>query len=295
METMDRLMKLLPDAAARALEAHRSVATEVRLRANRPAQLAWPEGGALVGPPIDALQLREILSALMDYSLYAHEAELAQGYFTMDDGSRVGVCGRFARTDGERLTDISSACVRVARAMPGCADALVEMIDAQVSLRSALLLSPPGMGKTTLLRDIARQLSEAGRCVGLADERHELAACRMGVPTLDVGPRTDVLDGCPRPQAIRHLIRSMAPSVIIADEIGGEGDAEALADAARCGVAIVASAHAESIEAALARPWLRGVVECGALRLAVLLGSQPGGIREIRSLDTGGDAAWRSA
>ena len=107
----------------------------------------------------------------MDYSYYARESELNQGFFTMNDGSRVGVCGRMACDGGEwRLTEIGSACVRVARPVPGCADALMEVVDGPRGLRSTLILSRPGMGKTTLLRDVARQLSESGRRVGLADE-----------------------------------------------------------------------------------------------------------------------------
>lgn len=295
MDTVNRLAELLGGEAAMVLKRHGTDLTEARLRAGRPVQLAWVGGDALVGSAVDAGRLRQIAAALMDYSLYAREAELNRGFFTLNDGSRVGVCGRFAGEAGAaRLTDIGSMCVRVARPVPGCADALMPVVDAPEGVRSTLILSRPGMGKTTLLRDIARQLSEAGRRVGVVDERHELAACRMGEPTLDVGPRTDVADGCPRPRAISALIRAMAPEVIVADEIDGEGDAEAIADAARCGVAVVASAHAGSLEAALARPCLRGIVEGGAIRTVVLLGDVPGAIRQIRTLEHGG-ATWKSA
>lgn len=294
VNTTDRLLGLLPWEAAALLEAHREDVTEVRLRANRPAQVVWMDGSALVGEPLDADGLRRAVAALMDYSFYAHEAELAQGFFTMNDGCRVGVCGRFTGGDGDRLTDIGSVCVRVARSLPGCADGIMGSVMTPGGLRSTLLVSLPGLGKTTLLRDIARQLSEAGRCVAIADERHEVAACRAGVPTLDVGPRTDVLDGCPRPQAIRQLIRAMAPEVIVADEIGGPGDAEALSEAVRCGVAVVASAHAGSLEAALMRPCLRDVLEGGAIKQVALLGDGPGQVKAIHRLEVGGDGPWRS-
>ena len=288
METMRRLSALLPEDAAQAMQARRDALTELRLRAGRPTQLVWPEGSALFGAPIDAGRLREIACAMMDYSVYAREAELAQGFFTMPDGCRVGVCGRLVSDDGRaRMTDIASICVRVARPVPGCADALVGHMMSANGLRSALVLSPPGMGKTTMLRDAARQLSEAGYCVGIADERHEIAACHHGAPMLDVGPRTDVMDGGARPQAIRRLIRSMAPALIVADEIGGEADAEALSEAARCGVAVLASAHADSLDAALARPCLGNAIEGGAFRIVALLGGRPGGICELRSLDGG--------
>ena len=293
---MDRLSALLGGEAAALIGQHGASVTEVRLRANRPVQVSWIGGSALTGAPLGADALNGVVSALMDYSFYAREAELAQGFFTMADGSRVGVCGRFVRDGGGmRMTDVGSACVRVARPIPGCGDALVGLIDAPEGLRSTLILSPPGLGKTTLLRDIARQLSLSGRCVGLVDERHELAACHMGVPTLDVGPRTDVMDGCPRDEAVSRLIRAMAPAVIVADEIGGAGDAAALLDAARCGVAVVASAHGEHIDATLERPWLRSAVVNGAVRWIVLLGGRPGNIREVRDLGSGGGDAWKSA
>ncbi len=295
METLKRLAALLPEDAARLMEERAGGITEVRLRAGRPVQLVWVGGEALRGEPLSADGLRRIAAALMDYSYYARESELNQGFFTMNDGSRVGVCGRMACDGGEwRLTEIGSACVRVARPVPGCADALMEVVDGPRGLRSTLILSRPGMGKTTLLRDVARQLSESGRRVGLADERHELAACRMGAPTLDVGPRADVVDGGPKPRAIAALIRAMAPEAIVADEIGGLGDARALAEAARCGVAVVASAHAEDFDEALGRAALREALLGGTIRNVVLLGDRPGEIRQIRCLD-GGGGAWKSA
>lgn len=285
MDTIDRLSRLLAGEAAQMLAAHRADATEVRLRANRPAQIVWQEGEALSGEAIPPKALREIVSALMDHSFYARESELAQGFFTMVDGSRVGVGGRFAPdAGGWRLTDVGSACVRLARERHGCADGLMPYIRAKDGLRSLLVLSPPGMGKSTLLRDAARQLSEGGFRVGIADERHELAACHMGVPTLDIGPRTDVMDGCPKAEAIRLMIRALSPDAIVADEIGGEADAAALADAARCGVAVVASAHAQSFEAALDRPWLRAVIEGGAVDCLALLGGRPGHICALHTL-----------
>ena len=295
MDTLDRLQALLSGDPAGQIDDHRSDLTEIRLRAGRPVQMVWKDGEALCGAPLGPERLRAIVAALMDYSYYAREGELNQGFFTMNDGSRVGVCGRIARNGEDwRLTEIGSICVRISRSVPGCADDLMAAVDGNRGLQSTLILSRPGMGKTTLLRDIARQLSEAGRRVSLADERHELAACRMGVPTLDVGPRTDVLDGCPRSLAIAMLIRAMAPDVIVTDEIGGEGDAKALADAARCGVAVAASAHAESVEAALARPPLRAAIHDGAFHNIVLLGERPGEIRQVLELD-GGGAAWKFA
>lgn len=298
MSVLDRLERLLPERAARELLERREHLTQVRLRANRPAQFVCGNRDAIAGERIDAEELRRIVSAMMAHSVYAREAELARGFFTMEDGSRVGVCGRRYRSeDGFRLGEIGSVCVRIARALPGCADDLLRSIVSEGRVCSTLIVSPPGMGKTTMLRDAARQLSERGFCVGIADERHELAACSQGMPTMDVGPRTDVMDGCPRSQAIRQMIRAMAPDVIVADELGGKRDARALADAARCGVAVIASAHAQDIQSAALRPALSALLESGAIRLVAALGERPGRVLALWRLETTGegDRAWKFA
>lgn len=287
MGVVDRLGKLLPQV--KQLAAGRAEAlTEIRLRSGRPVQ-ALGEGFEALSPEIlEAAALQKALASLMDYSLYARQDELDSGFFTLDDGSRVGVCGRvFAEPKGLRMAEIGSACIRVARQIPGCADSLIDLALDAGGLNSTLLISPPGMGKTTLLRDVARQLSRRGYCVGIADERHELAACHRGVPTLDVGPRSDVMDGCSKPEAIRRMLRAMAPHAIVADEIGSAGDAQALADAVRCGVAIAASAHAADISAARSRPVLREILDSGMMRHVVLLGPRPGIVQRVWRGDGG--------
>ena len=275
MTTLERLKPLLGDIPGDALE--------VRLRANRPVQyrcMGEDRFGAVVG----ADTLHAALSALTDHSLYAREAELRQGYFTMDDGCRVGVCGRLL-CDGDAPTamaEIGSICVRICRALRGASDGFYDALfdDRTGALRSALVASAPGMVKTTALRDAARRLSEAGYNVCVADERRELAACVNGVPTLDVGPRTDVMDGCPKHVAVQRLLRSASPQVIVTDEIGGPGDARALAEAARCGVHVLASAHAGSVEQLLRRRHIPREV----FDVVVMLGDSPGRVKAIRVL-----------
>ena len=292
MTTLDRLLPMLPEDAARAARGCAGELREIRLRAGRSVQLVCGGGDLLASAIVDAARLRRIAAALMDYSVYAREDELSQGFFTLPDGCRVGVCGRLVG-DGDRLrlSAIGSICVRIARAVTGCADALVrKMIDGE-ALRSALILSPPGLGKTTMLRDAARQLSDGGYCVGIADERHEIAACCQGVPSMDVGARSDVIDGCLRSEAVRWLVRSMAPQLIAVDEIGGKEDAEAIADAARCGVAILATAHGASLSDIAARDCLEDLLGGGLVRVVVLLGGRPGQIRRIVELDGPKEAA----
>lgn len=286
MDTLDRLRALLPGEAAEQIARRGASIREVRLRAGRPVQLVDGTGEWLSEAPLSAAALNRALAALMDYSLYAREDELRQGYFTMSDGCRVGVCGRL--TPGGGLTAAGSVCVRIGREARGCAEEVLRVIAADGKpVRSTLILSPPGLGKTTLLRELARRLSDGGRNVCVADERHEIAACVQGVPTLNVGLRTDVMDGCPKGEAIFHMLRAAAPEVIVADEIGSEGDAEALAEAARCGVSVITSAHAGDFAALMARMTLRGAVETGVFAIGVLLSGAPGHIAELRAYDCG--------
>ena len=288
MTAAERLARLMPAlAGALAAEGLR----EVRLRAGQPVQLIDGGGRRFAGGPVSREALARILAALMDHGVYTREAELARGFFTLEDGSRVGVCGAASTTGGgvAGIESAGSACVRVARAVPGCADPLMGWILGRGRPASALLVSPPGMGKTTCLRDIARQLSLAGYGVCIADERHEIAACHRGVPTLDVGPCTDVTDGGPKAAAIPAMLRAMAPEVIVADEIGGPGDAEALADARRCGVAVMASAHGSDPDALSMRAGLREAVAAGTFDWLVLLGEAPGCVKAVWEL-RGGEA-----
>lgn len=274
MQTLDRLAGHLGKIPKEPLE--------IRIRAGRPVQFRCSEGDCF-GKIIDKDALRQILSDLADHSLYARETELSKGYFTMNDGCRVGVCGRLVWDgDGPRMTSIGSLCIRVCREIRGASEGFYSALFEKDNhaLRSALVVSGPGMGKTTALRDAARRLSEDGYNVCIADERHELAACVDGVPTLDVGPRTDVMDGCPKHIAVTRLLRAASPQVIVTDEIGDRRDAGALAEAARCGVRILASAHAGDIDDLLAREY----INAGAFSVAVLLGDTPGNIREIREL-----------
>jgi len=276
MKIADKLATLIGDQRIREC----ADITELRLRAERPARYRLLSGKELTGPTFDADRLRCIASALMEDSLYAREDELRQGFFTAMDGCRVGVCGRMVLRDGRisALTDFSALCIRIPRAILGCAEPLLPLLDDG----GILVLSPPGLGKTTLLRDLARLASDAGRNVAIADERRELCACLGGIPQLDVGVRTDVLDGCPKADAIPMLIRACNPELIVADEIGGAGDAAALRDAVRCGAIVAASAHAASIAQAMERACVGDLLREGVFAHAVLLADRPGKIVEIR-------------
>ena len=283
MEAIEKICALLPEAVARAVRAHSNGLTELRLRPGGRPQLCFAKGDELLNAPLAPQEFQSTLARMLEYSLYAWEDELCRGFFTLPGGSRVGVCGRYA-VQGEKISAVSyvsALCVRVAREVRGAGSALAgAMLDGD-GVKSALVISRPGMGKTTLLRDAARLLSGAGKNVALADERGELAACRAGVPALDVGERTDVMDMCPKHIAIAHMVRSLRPDVVVTDEVGSRHDAAALLDARRSGAAVLASAHAAGLYEAARRPALREMLEGGAFDMVALLDGALGKIAAL--------------
>lgn len=255
---------------------------EIRIRAEKPTMFVTAARTASLPWRPSQRTLTALVEGLSGHSLYARTEETGQGYLTLQGGHRLGLCGRISTTDSQSvLTDIGSVCIRIAGEWPGSADILQPWME---QLPSMLIIGAPGSGKTTLLRDIALQVPAVLKSVSIAviDERSELAACVNGVPQLDVGDHTDVLDGLPKREAIPWLIRSMAPRMIITDELASEADAAAVLDAKACGIAVCASVHGTSLQDVASRPALAQLMARRVFDLYVVL--TPEGGCQITSL-----------
>lgn len=283
------LAACLPETLRAELLKNQEGLTEVRLRGGRRMQLVYGGSDRFIGEPTDVVTIRRIALKLMDQSYHTHENELSEGFFTMRSGCRVGVCGSYMRSEkSNTLHHIGSMCVRIAREVCGSADELITEMLKCGRAQNTLILSRPGMGKTTILRDAARQLSEIGYRIAIADERHEIAACRDGLPLMNVGERTDVLDGIAKAKAMEMLLRSMAPQIIIADEIGNADDAGAIRELVRRGVIILTTAHASGFDA-LKSGMLSGLIQDGLFSIVVLLDESPGRICGFRRYGGGSE------
>ena len=275
---------------------------EIRLRTGRP--LAIVERGRevfLTGDGartreagaawrVTAQELRETMEFVGEYSLYAYEDELRQGYLTIRGGHRVGVAGRTV-LDGDKVKSvryISCVNVRLSHEVPGCADPVLPYLWGDEGLLHTLIISPPRCGKTTLLRDMVRQISDGSRArrgytVGVVDERSEICGCFMGIPENDVGVRTDVMDACPKAEGMMMLVRSMAPEVIAVDEIGRYEDIDAIETVLYSGCRLIATVHGSSLSDIQAKPLFQRLAQEQVFERYVILGDsfRSGHIEEI--------------
>ena len=292
---------------------------EIRLRRGRPVMLVAGDdevfvssrGGVALGPDegyiLSDQETLVTLQLMAGSSIYTYEDEIRQGYVTLRGGHRVGIVGRAVVQDGavKVIKDVSGFCIRISREVMGAADAVMpHLVKSHNRLFHTLIVSPPRCGKTTLLRDIARQASDGvpslglpGLRVGIVDERSEIAACYGGIPQNTVGLRTDVLDACPKAAGMIMLVRSMSPDLVVTDEIGREEDAVAVRGGMNAGVSIVATAHGESLEDVARRPALRCLFEAQMFERVVTLSSAdgPGTVETVLNLKTGKPLLTRSA
>ncbi|NSG58713.1 stage III sporulation protein AA [Anaerostipes hadrus] len=270
---------------------------EIRLRIQKPVILKYnaktcylSEQGKITTRKeqlhiVTSQEIRQAMEYISSYSMYAYIEQLKQGFLTIRGGHRVGICGTVVMDHDKVKTirHISGLNIRVAHEVKGCADILYSRCTRMGKLIPTLIISPPGCGKTTLLRDMIRKISDEGQTVGVVDERSEIGACYQGVAQNDLGIQTDVMDACEKGQGMNMLIRSMAPDVIAVDEIGSKEDVEALFFCAYRGCSILATAHGKNKESLSKNPYMREIINKKMFQRYVILEqrNQPGYIAQI--------------
>ncbi|MGN0242489.1 MAG: stage III sporulation protein AA [Lachnospiraceae bacterium] len=266
---------------------------ELRLRVNEPCILIYrnteyilDRSGVLCKDAdnpyiITTADLEETIGYISNYSLYAYEDEIRQGFLTIRGGHRVGLAGKVIVENGriKNVQYITFMNVRISHEVKNCAEMIVPYISDGDDVYHTLLISPPRCGKTTVLRDLIRLLSNGvngkrGMNVGVVDERSELAACYHGIPQNDMGMRTDILDCCPKDQGMMMLVRSMSPQVIAVDEIGSREDVMAMEYVMNCGCRLLATVHGSSVDEVKQKPVLRKLIEEKIFQRYVILDNQ---------------------
>lgn len=275
----------LTDAAKKTAALYHGMISEIRLRIGCPMFLCVGNKNVSCGISPTADELSTVVRSLCGNSLYCHSETMKEGYICTEGGIRVGVCGRAVTEGGKILsvTDISSVAIRIPHRIPGVADGICRLI-MEEGFRGAILYSPPGVGKTTALREIAARLGGKPYNLRIAviDTRFEICGSLGGELTCDA------LSGYPRAKGMETAVRTLSPQLILCDEIGSEEDAGAIYTSFGAGVPTVVTAHAGSLEELCVRPFMRKLIDSGAFTYAVgLERSQSGYDLDISRLGTG--------
>ncbi len=248
-------------------------ARELRLRAGVGFSVFVNGAEKRLALSVTAEDLSDVLELATESSLHCARTSVAQGFVTVRGGHRVGLCGNVVKgADGVfGMRELSSVSIRIAKEIRGAADGVYGSVMQNGVFHNTLIVAPPGGGKTTLLRDLVRGLSDAGMRISLVDERGEIAAKYRGVPQLDVGRCTDVLDGIDKARGSMMLLRSMTPQIIAMDEISDAQDCRAVKNIFGCGTGIVATAHGNNLSEILWRDTYRELFNMRAFECVITL------------------------
>ncbi|KHE69171.1 stage III sporulation protein AA [Halobacillus sp. BBL2006] len=260
---MKEIIRLFPDHFQLLLKRNVNWKTvqEIRLRVQRKIEiLDSNQNTCLSDHTLTSTDLSYVLNQISQFSLYRFKDQLKDGFITIEGGHRVGLSGKVNTVNDQvdTLKHVSFMNIRVARSTKGYVEPLLPYLHKDGRWASTMIIGPPHSGKTTLLRELARTIgshsSYPASKVAIVDERSEIAASLQGVPQLEVGTRTDVMDACPKAEGMMMMIRSMSPEVIVVDEIGGIQDANAIREAAYTGVEVLCSIHGSDFHSVQKRP-----------------------------------------
>lgn len=283
----DEIYKILPKEISNIVKQYlqEDAVQEIRIKSGKPVILNLSYGEKVLDYRTTSEDLKFMMAKVSNYSLYAFEEEIKQGYITLKGGHRVGLAGECVISNGEVRTikNISSLNIRICREIIGSSNKIMNLITNNNRVYNTLIVSPPKCGKTTILRDIAKNISNgmykinlSGKKVTIVDERSEIAACYNGVPQMNVGIRTDILDNCLKKSGMIMAIRSLSPEVLICDEIGTKGDLEALNMAFNSGVNVIVTVHGYDIADVYGRAVFKGLIDNCILERIILLSNRKG-------------------
>ncbi len=308
-EVINSLSIGLSDKVKKASESNINV-EEIRIRANKPLILNANNKDYFYNLTTNRLNLKldnpyivskedveQTFQIICKYSIHSFMDDIKKGFITLRGGHRVGLVGKVIIEDGQvkNIKHISSLNIRISREVLGCSDKILHhIINGKSSVNNTLIISPPQCGKTTLLRDIIRNLSNGNESYGfkgikvaLIDERNEISGSYLGIPQMDIGIRTDIIETCPKDIGIMMLLRSMSPNLIVTDEIGNIDEIKALYTALNGGVSLITTVHGDSIEDIKNRKELSSLLDKELFKKIIILSSKkgPGTIEKIYDLE----------
>ena len=284
IEVIEDVLKILPEDISNVLKniQDKEKITELRLRVGTKLRAYFGRNEQEFMMSIEKGHLLKILSNISSNSIYSVQNDINKGFITISGGNRIGIAGEVVILDGKikNIKDISSMNIRIAHECLEAASKIMDKIVVNGRVNNTLIVSSPGLGKTTLLRDVVRNLSVMGYNVSVIDERGEIAAMYDGRPSLNVGHRTDVISFVDKVQGIEMAVRSMAPQVICTDEIGSEQDVEAIKYLCKCGVKFITTMHGGCLEDIIKGP-MRSILNDGYLDTVIVLSNK----FEVGSID----------
>lgn len=284
VKNIQTILKIIPRDISNTIEIDKL--EEIRIRANRNMILKYIDKEDITDYIPSQREILGMLQTFCENSIYSYQSQICNGFITLAGGHRVGITGSIAMKDGQiiNVTYVSSLNIRIAKEIIGASDKVLPEVIENNQINNTLIVSRPGCGKTTILRDLTRNISNMGYTVSLIDERGEISAMYKGVPQNDVGLRTDILENVSKSLGMKIAVRTMAPQVLVADEIGSKEDIDAINYGICSGVKGIFTAHGSNLNELNLNETLRKLYEEKIFNKIIFL-EKMGKISNIYTLD----------